>query len=149
MPVAVVNVWPIVAPGHERVGVLHAAAGVELEPVVALGLGRSCGSFAGSAVWRAGRDVADRLIAGREHRQDQLLGLALRQRARDVLGRDARGAHQGHAQAGDVERVAGARPERAARAADRAEVRVVADVGVQEVEDLLSDRSRAWPPLPG
>ena len=68
--------------------------------------------MAGSDDLRAGRDVADRLVAGREHRQDQLLGLALRQRARDVLRRDARGAHQGHAQAGDVERVARVRPER-------------------------------------
>ena len=40
VPVDVVNVWPIVGAGHERVGVGHAAAGVELEPVVRFGLGR-------------------------------------------------------------------------------------------------------------
>ena len=62
---------------------------------------------------------------------------SLRQRALHVLRRDARGAHQGDAQAGDVERVAGARPERAPGAAHRADIGVVADIVVQEVEDLL------------
>ena len=104
---------------------------------MALGLGQQLRIVRRVGGLRAGRDVADGLVAGREHRQDELLGLALRQRALDILGRDARGAHQGHAQAGHVEGVAGARPERAAGAAQRAGVRVVADVVVQEVEDVL------------
>ena len=74
VPVDVVNVWPIVAPGHERVGVRHAAAGVELEPVVAFGLGQELRVVRRVGDLRAGRDVADRLIAGREHRQDQGAG---------------------------------------------------------------------------
>ena len=50
---------------------------------------------------------------------------------------NAGGAHQGHAEAGHVQGVAGVGPERAAGAAQRAGVRVVADVVVQEVEDVL------------
>ena len=81
--------------------------------------------------------VADRLIAGREHRQDELLRLALRQCSRDVLGRNARCAHQRHAEAGHVQRIAGVAPERAARSTQRTDIRVIADVAFQEVENLL------------
>ena len=36
--------------GHERIGIGHAAARIELEPVMRFGLGESCGSSAGSEV---------------------------------------------------------------------------------------------------
>ena len=104
---------------------------------MALGLGEELRVVRRVGRLRAGRDVSHRLIRCREHREDERLRLALRQRPLDVLRRDARGAHQGHAQAGDVERIPGTRPERSPCAPDRAGVGVVADLGVQEVEDVL------------
>ena len=81
--------------------------------------------------------VADRLEAGREHRQKQCLGLCFRQRSFHILRRNAGSAHQCHAETGDVQRITGIGPKRAAGTAQRADVRVVADVCLQEVEDIL------------
>ena len=123
--------------GHERIGIDHAAAGVELEPIMALRLGQELRIVGRIGQLSARGNVADRLIAAREHRQDQSLGLRLRERAASVLGGDAGGPHQGHAQAGHVEGVASVGPERTACPADAAQVRVVADLVVQKIEDPL------------
>ena len=149
VPVGCRKRLPDRGPGHQRIGVHPAIAGVELEPVVALRFALQLRVVGRVGDGRAGRDVAHRLIAGREHREDELLGLGFRERTRDILGRDARGPHQGHAQAGHVQGIAGARPERAPRPAERAGVGVVADVVVQEVEDVLRRCNRAPPLLPG
>ena len=55
---------------HEWVGILHSAAGVELEPVMVLRLGQQLRIIGGVCSLGAGWNVADHLIRGREHRQD-------------------------------------------------------------------------------
>jgi len=108
--VGAVNTWPMVGARHQRVGVPHSAPRVELEPGMRLGLGQELRIVRGIGSLRPGGDVTDCLGAGRKHRQDQMLGLAHREITLNILRRDSRGAHQRHAQAGDVERVARARP---------------------------------------
>ena len=51
-------------PRHQRIGVLHAAAGVELEPVVLHGLGLELRIVTREGSLDAGGELSDRLIRG-------------------------------------------------------------------------------------
>ncbi len=66
---------PDLGPGHQRVGVHPAVADVELEPVMTLRLALFRVLVRRVRGLRAGRDVAHGLIAGGEHRENELLRL--------------------------------------------------------------------------
>ena len=104
---------------------------------MALGLGQQLRIVRRVGRLRAGRDVADRLIAGREHRQDQLSGpgctTACPRHTAPGCPRRASRPRPGWPRRARCRRCS--RACRARRAPSR--VRVVADVVVQEVEDLL------------
>ena len=135
--------------GHERVGVLHAAARVELEPVMALGLGQELRVVGRVGRLRAGGDGSRRLVRRREHRQDQRLGLALRERPLR------------HTAPGCPRRASRPRPGWRRRAHCRRSTRACpahrgpsrctscSRSGCAGSRRSAAGRSRAWPPLPG